>query len=94
MLGSLLNFDKFVSPTLIRIVYWVGIVGIIGGMLFAMMQALQQIGYQPAGALGGVIFALIGGALAFLFWRVICEIYIVIFSINDRLGQLVDRGKV
>jgi hypothetical protein len=94
MLASLLNFDKFVAPTLIRVVYWVGIVGIIGGVLFQLSNAVQQMSYNASSALGGVIIALIGGAAALLLWRVVCEIWIVIFSINDRLGQLVDRGKV
>ena len=94
MLASLLNFDKFVAPTLIRVVYWVGIVGIIGGVLFSLSTALQQMSYNASSAIGGVIIALIGGAAALLLWRVICEIWIVIFSINDRLGQLVERGKM
>jgi hypothetical protein len=38
--------------------------------------------------------ALIGGVLGLLVWRVVCEVWIVMFSINDRLGQLVERGKV
>ncbi len=94
MLGSFLNFDKFVAPTLIKIVYWVGIVGIIGFALFTAMSSFGKMGYDASGAIGGVIIALIGGAVGILVWRVTCEIWIVLFSINDRLGQLVDRGKV
>jgi membrane protein DedA with SNARE-associated domain len=93
MLGSFMNFDKFVAPTLIKIVYWVGIVGIIGAVLFQISGAFQSLQYDAAAALGGVIIALIGGVVGLLVWRVACEVWIVIFSINDRLGQLVDRGK-
>jgi hypothetical protein len=102
MFQSLLNFDKFVAPTLIRIVYWIGIVlivlgtlaGIFGGSMMSggMMGGYGGYGggFNPAGAL----FALIGGAAGLLIWRVMCEVWIVLFSINDRLGQLVDRSKI
>lgn len=93
--NSLMNFDKFVAPTLIRIVYWIGIVFIVLGTLMAVfgggMMASQYGGggFNPIGAL----VALVAGAAALLFWRVMCEVWIVIFSINDRLGILVQRGE-
>lgn len=94
MLGSLLNFDKFVAPTLIKIVYWLGIVGIVLGMLVSMAGALQMMSYNAATGLGSILIAVIGAAVGLLVWRVICELWIVIFSINDRLGVLVERGKM
>jgi hypothetical protein len=94
MLASLFNFDKFVAPTLIKIVYWLGIVGIVLGMLVSMAGALQMMGYNAATGLGGILIAVIGAAVGLLVWRVVCELWIVIFSINDRLGVLVERGKV
>lgn len=97
MFASLLNFDKFVAPTLIRIVYWIGIVLIVLSTLLAVagggMGAMMG-GYGGGFNLGGAIISLIGGVIGLLFWRVLCEVWIVLFSINDRLGQLVERGKV
>ena len=105
MLASLLNFDKFLAPLLIRIVYWVGIVLIILGTLIAMTSGGGMLGMMMGGGgfgggygggfnLAGALIALIAGAIELVVWRVVCEIWIVIFSINDRLGVLVDRGKV
>ena len=96
MLNDLMNFNKFVAPTLIRIVYWIGIVLIILGTLGAVIGggAMMGGGYGGGFSIGGALISLIAGALGLLLWRVMCEIWIVIFSINDRLGVLVDRGKV
>ncbi|MBY0563800.1 MAG: DUF4282 domain-containing protein [Hyphomonadaceae bacterium] len=94
MLGSLMNFDRFVAPSLIRIVYWVGIVAIVLGALATMAGSLGSLSYSPTNAMGGIVIAIIGGLVGLLVWRVACEVWIVIFSINDRLGQLVERGKV
>jgi hypothetical protein len=93
--NNLLNFDTFVAPTLIRIVYWIGIAFIVLGTLMGalgggMMAGGYGGGFNPLGSL----IVLVGGAAALLFWRVMCEVWIVIFSINDRLGILVERGKV
>jgi len=102
MLNDLMDFKKFVAPSLIRIVYYIGIVGIVlmtlgmiagGGMMGSMM--LGGGGYGGGGFnILGALFGLIWGACALIIWRVLCEVWIVMFSINDRLGQLVDRGKV
>jgi len=94
MLASFFNFDKFIAPMLIKIVYWLGIVGIILGALVSMAGGLQMMSYSPATALGGILIAVIGAAVGLLVWRVVCELWIVIFSINDRLGVLVERGKM
>lgn len=94
--NNLMNFNVFVAPTLIRIVYWIGIVFIVLGTLMGAVG-----GGMMAGAYGGYgggfnpltfLITLVAGALMLLVWRVMCEIWIVIFSINDRLGILVERG--
>ncbi len=102
MLASFFNFDKFLAPVLIKIVYWIGIVlivlstlmGVLGGGMMSSMMASQYGGYGGGFNIFGALIALLVGAAAILFWRVACEVWIVIFSINDRLGVLVDRGKV
>jgi uncharacterized membrane protein YeaQ/YmgE (transglycosylase-associated protein family) len=94
MLADLLNFNKFVAPVLIKIVYWIGIAGAVLGALASMAGSLAMMRYNPTMAIGGVLLAVIGAAVGLLVWRVVCELWIVIFSINDRLGALVERGKV
>jgi hypothetical protein len=44
-------------------------------------------------SIGTFLFGLIGAAFAALIWRVVCELWIVTFSINDRLGTLVELKK-
>jgi hypothetical protein len=92
--GRLISYRQFVAPTLIKIVYWLGLIGIAIGILLGLGQAAGAMQYDAASALGGLIIALVGGAAAVLTWRVVCEVWIVLFTMNDRLGQLVDRGKM
>ena len=78
-----LNFDKLIAPTLIKFVYWVGLVFILLWTLGSMFMGL--------GFGSGMIHffvALLGGVVAALAWRIICELWMVIFSINDKLGAI------
>jgi hypothetical protein len=94
--NDFLNFNKFVAPTLIRVVYWIGIAFIILGTLGAIagggMMASAMGGEGGGFNLFGALLALIGGACGLIVWRVVCEVWIVMFSINDRLGVLADRA--
>jgi len=82
--ADFLSFDKFLAPILIKIVYWIGLVFIVLGFI-ASFGTMAMFGM---GGAMGIIMALIGAILGALIWRLICEVWLVIFSINDRLGNL------
>ena len=89
------KFDKFLAPVLIKIAYWIGlaiiVVGTISGMLgMSLMSRFSGGGDSSA---GGIILALILGVLWTLIWRILCEAWIVIFSINDRLGVIAHQSQ-
>lgn len=81
--SDLTSFEKLISPTLIKILYWVGIVFIVIGGLSALFTGFGVGVWQ-------VLVAIIGTIAALLGWRVLCEIYIVVFGIYDRLGEIRD----
>ena len=85
-MGDFISFKKMITPTIIRVIFWIGIV-------FAILAGLGMIIGGISSDFGG------GGAvLAGLAWivfgpilvRIYCEILIVIFSIHDRLGEIRD----
>ena len=98
-MGSFFTFDKFLTPVLIKVVYWIGLFAIVLWMLLGIFGSAfmptYQYGYEsgPGMRAVGVIVSLIGGALLILFWRVWCEIWMVFFSMNDRLGVLVEQTR-
>lgn len=85
-LSDLFDFEKFVAPQLIKFVYWIGLV-LIG---------LSVVGTLFSGGQGffiRLIMAVIGGVAGVLIWRVVCEVWIVMFSINDRLGEIAEKNR-
>lgn len=92
-ISDMLSFEKMVAPTVLKIIYYIGLVGIALYMLVAMAGAIRVMGYSPGMGLLTLIGALIGGCFGLLFWRVMIEVYTVLFGIYDRLGEVRDIMK-
>lgn len=82
--GDFFQFHKFLAPVLIKIMYWVGLFFIVLGTLVALLGLSSD--YLGGFSLGKALLTLVAGAAGALFWRVLCEVWIVVFSMNDRLG--------
>jgi hypothetical protein len=76
------SFDTMITPKLMVIVYWIGLVLIALSALSGFLPALF------GGSFGWALLTLVGGALGILLWRVSCELMIVVFKIHDRLGTI------
>ena len=72
-----LTFDELITPTIISIIYWIGIVLIVLGALSSMFAGF-----------GAFIIGLIGAAIGLIFWRVWCEVMIILFRIHGDLSQI------
>lgn len=84
-----LNFNKMLTPTIIKVIFLVGsVLSVIGG-LFVMVAGAQQ----PYG--GGV--AVFMGFLMILFGpfvtRVYCELLIVQFKMHEALDKLAKQNE-
>ncbi len=83
-LSDFFGFEKLVTPVVIKVVYWIGIIGML---IFGVGSFFAGLMY---GSIGSGLLSLAGSVLGLLMWRVLCELYIVIFGMFDRLGQIRD----
>lgn len=67
MLQQFLSFDKLIGTKLIKILYFVGLIGIVLGGVGSLFAGFQI-------GIGAVVMAIIGTLAGVLFWRFICEI--------------------
>lgn len=93
-LQSFLSFDKMIAPTVIKVVYWIGLVFLALGALVALIGGFAMMGHNFGMGLGRLILSLAGFAVGTLFWRIIMEVYIVFFSIHERLTEIRDELEV
>jgi hypothetical protein len=100
MLGQLLSFDKMITPTIIKIIFWLGIVQSVG---LGLITAISAFGAAAAASSEhsplSVVFAMLGlfggflvFALSALITRVYCELLILAFRIYETLVQIRDRN--
>lgn len=79
------SFDKLIATGLIKFIYWIGIALIAIGVVVGAFGSFRA-GFMAG--IGGIIVAPIIGVISVIFWRFLCEIYIVLFGMYDRLGDI------
>jgi hypothetical protein len=91
-LAELLQWDRFITPSVIRVFYWLclAMVGLAGLSLI-----LTALGMMAINLIAGILLLI--GAMVFtlagiIFVRILCELVMVIFRINEHLGAMRDRG--
>jgi Domain of unknown function (DUF4282) len=76
--GDFFSFDRMITPAIIKVVFWIGLVlSVLGGLAFLL-----------AGSGGAKLLGLFYLILGPLFVRVYCELLIVIFKMNDTLSVI------
>jgi hypothetical protein len=84
-----LKFKKMLTPIIIQIIFWIGVVGSIIFGLITMVQGAASSFGGGAMVFSGLIMIFFGPILT----RIYCELLIVIFSINDSLTEIKNQLK-
>ena len=87
---DLFSFDKMVSPIVLKIVYWLGLIGIGLYLLVALYGALEIMRFSFATGIGTVVGAILGALIGALFWRILIEVYMIFFGIHDKVSKIHD----
>ena len=90
ILKRFLSFDRLLGVGLVQIIFYVGLIGICGGILIGMMFAIVTLTSDIGGGVVQLVAIPAVGAVLLVLWRFICELFIVVFEMNERLGELRD----
>lgn len=86
------GFDKLIGPVLVKIIYYFTaamiILAVVGGFFMALMSL---IGGNLSGALMQIIAYPAVGLVALVYWRFLCELFLIAFSAHERLVEIRDR---
>lgn len=87
-----LGFDQLLGPALVRIVYYVAAAFIVLMAGFWMFMGLMAL---VAGNFGNGIMLFVGapavGAVVLVYWRFLCELFMLAFMAYERLVEIRDR---
>lgn len=95
MLRRLLGFDRLIGPALVKIVYYFGAAMIVLFILGTLFTGLFSIlgGNLGAGAMQ-LLAAPAVGAVGFVYWRFVCELFMLAFLTYQRMGEVRDLMRI
>jgi hypothetical protein len=82
-----LSFDRFITPSIIRVVFVLGLVLIALGTLVRVLVGIWNLSFFH-----GVIIPLIAMFVFGLLWRIYCEVILVFFDIREKVTTIADRS--
>ncbi|WP_405468631.1 DUF4282 domain-containing protein [Morganella morganii] len=88
MLKSLLTFDQMITPKIITILYWLGLIGVLLSGVTTIFIGMSY-GNSLGGLFGGLATIVFGG----LGVRVFCEMIILSFNIYGKLKEIAENTK-
>jgi hypothetical protein len=91
-IGDLFQWERFVTPTVIKVFYWLAVVisvllGVVGGV-----TSLDVMAYNPFVGMIFLIASLLGIAMGIIVSRISAEFVLIVFRMNEHLGAIRNQG--
>ena len=91
--GDLFQWDRFITPSIIKIFYWLAVVIAVLVGLSGMAQALGTMVINPILGLIKVFGSLAGMFIGIISARILAEFVLIVFRINEHLGAIRSRSE-
>ena len=91
-LGDLFQWERFVTPTVIKVFYWLAVLVSILLGLAGVVSSLTTMAYNPFVGLIFLIVSVLGTALGIVMSRIAAEFVLIVFRINEHLGAIRNQG--
>ena len=90
---DLFQWDRFITPTIIKTFYWLVIALIILFGISGIFSGLAAMAISPFGGFVLVMSSLASVIVGIIFARIAAEFVLFVFRINDHLGAIRDQGQ-
>jgi len=89
---DLFQWDRFITPTVIKTFYWlvIALIGLSG--ISGIFSALAAMAISPFGGFIQLLSSLAGIVVGIVFSRIVAEFILIVFRINEHLGAIRDQG--
>ena len=90
--SDLFQWDRFVTPTVIKVFYWLAVVisAILG--LAGAVSSLTSMAFNPFVGMMFLIASLLGACMGVVIARIIAEFVLIVFRINEHLAAIRNQG--
>ena len=91
-LGNLFQWERFVTPTIIKVFYWLAVVISILLGFAGVVSSLTTMAYNPIVGLIFLIASVLGAGMGMIVSRIVAEFVLIVFRINEHLGAIRNQG--
>ena len=91
---DLFQWDRFITPAIIKIFYWLAVIITVLIGLSGLVSALGTMTLSPLlGIIMGVV-SIAGMFVGIIFARIAAEFVLIVFRINEHLGAIRNRAEM
>jgi len=89
---DLFQWDRFITPTIIKTFYWlvIALIGLFG--LGGIFSGLAAMAISPFGGFLQLLASIASVIVGIIFSRIAAEFILIVFRINEHLGAIRDQG--
>jgi hypothetical protein len=91
---DLFQWERFVTPSIIKLFFWLAVAIIVLTGLSGVGSALGMMAVSPGVGVIMLIASLLGIVMGVLFARIVAEFVLIVFRINEHLGAIRSRGEM
>jgi uncharacterized protein DUF4282 len=91
-LGDLFQWERFVTPTVIKVFYWLAVVISVLLGFAGVVSSLTTMAYNPFVGLIFLIASVLGTGMGIIVSRIAAEFVLIVFRINEHLGAIRNQG--
>jgi hypothetical protein len=93
-IGDLFQWDRFVTPTVIKVFYWLAVVICILLGVAGVVSSLDTMAFNPFLGMIFLISSVLGTCMGIVISRIGAEFVLIVFRINEHLGAIRNRGQM
>ena len=91
---DLFQWERFITPSIIRIFYALAVIIALLVGVSGIISAINVMQLSPLAGVGLAVGSVFGALISILVARIVAELVLIVFRINDHLGVLRSRAEM
>jgi hypothetical protein len=91
-IGGLFQWERFVTPAIIKVFYWLAVVISVLIGLGGAVSSLAIMALNPVVGLLYLVASLLGAVVGVILARILSEFVLIMFRMNEHLGAIRNQG--
>jgi hypothetical protein len=91
---DLFQWERFITPSIIKLFYILAVVIVVLYGLAGMASSLVTMAVNPFAGIVAIVGSLLSAIFGIFLARIMAELVLIVFRINEHLGAIRNRGNM